>query len=53
VRVSGQIMLLVDTASLFAWLLTIEKIPQALSAAIHHLSSGPLLFVLLANQLLP
>ena len=48
VRVSGQIMLLVGVASLFAWLLSSQRVPQALSAAIHGVASGPILFLLLS-----
>ena len=48
VRVSGQIMLLVGVASLFAWLLSSQRIPQALSAAIQSVASGPILFLLLS-----
>ena len=48
VRVSGQIMLLVGVASLFAWLLSSQRVPQALSAAIGQVASGPILFLLLS-----
>ena len=48
VRVSGQIMLLVGVASLFAWLLSSQRVPQALSAAIQGVASGPVLFLLLS-----
>ena len=48
-RVSGQIMLLVGTASLFAWLLSSQRVPQELSALIKSVTSGPILFLLLAN----
>ena len=48
VRVSGQIMLLVGVASLFAWLLSSQRVPQALSAAIQGVASGPILFLLLS-----
>jgi C4-dicarboxylate transporter, DctM subunit len=48
VRVSGQVMLLVGVASLFAWLLSNQRVPQALSAAIQSVASGPVLFLLLA-----
>lgn len=48
VRVSGQIMLLVGVASLFAWLLSSQRVPQALSAAIGGVASGPILFLLLS-----
>ena len=47
VRVSGQIMLLVGVASLFAWLLSSQRVPQALSGAIQGIASGPVLFLLL------
>jgi C4-dicarboxylate transporter DctM subunit len=48
-RVSGQIMLLVGTASLFAWLLSTQRVPQSLSALVREVSTGPILFLLLAN----
>jgi C4-dicarboxylate transporter DctM subunit len=48
VRVSGQIMLLVGVASLFAWLLSNQRVPQALSAGIQSIASGPVLFLLLS-----
>ena len=48
VRVSGQIMLLVGVASLFAWLLSNQRVPEALSAGIKGLASGPILFLLLS-----
>jgi C4-dicarboxylate transporter DctM subunit len=48
-RVSGQIMLLVGTASLFAWLLSSQRVPQTLSALIQGVTTGPILFLLLAN----
>lgn len=48
-RVSGQIMLLVGAASLFAWLLSSQRVPQELSALIQSVTTGPILFLLLAN----
>jgi C4-dicarboxylate transporter DctM subunit len=51
-RVSGQIMLLVGTASLFAWILSSQRVPQALSALIQGVTSGPILFLLLANAVM-
>ena len=48
VRVSGQVMLLVGVASLFAWLLSNQRVPQALSAAIQSVASGPVPFLLLS-----
>jgi len=48
-RVSGQIMLLVGTASLFAWLLSSQRVPQSLSALIQAVTTGPIAFLLLAN----
>ena len=41
-------MLLVGVASLFAWLLSSQRVPQALSAAIQGVASGPILFLLLS-----
>ncbi len=46
-RVSGQVMLLVGVASLFAWILSSQRVPQALAAAIQGVASGPVLFLLL------
>jgi C4-dicarboxylate transporter DctM subunit len=48
VRVSGQVMLLIGVASLFAWLLSSQRVPQALSEAIQSVASGPVLFLLLS-----
>jgi len=48
VRVSGQILILVGVASLFAWLLSSQRVPQTLSNAIQSIASGPVLFLLLA-----
>lgn len=48
VRVSGQIMMLVGVASLFAWLLASQRVPQSLSAGIQGIASGPVLFLLLS-----
>lgn len=48
VRVSGQIMLLVGVASLFAWLLASQKLPQTLASAIQDVASGPVLFLLIS-----
>lgn len=47
VRVSGQIMLLIGVASLFAWILSSQQVPQALARAIQSVASGPVLFLLL------
>jgi C4-dicarboxylate transporter DctM subunit len=48
VRLSGQVMLLVGVASLFAWLLSNQRVPQSLSAGIQGVASGPVLFLLLS-----
>ncbi len=47
VRVSGQIMLLIGVASLFAWILSSQQVPQALARGIQSIASGPVLFLLL------
>ncbi|HEX4328024.1 MAG TPA: TRAP transporter large permease [Burkholderiales bacterium] len=47
-RISGQIMLLVGVAALFAWLLSSQQVPQALSEGIQGIASGPILFLLLS-----
>ena len=52
IKTSSGIMLLVCTASLFGWALTVGRIPQAVANAILGLSSNPFLILLLINIVL-
>jgi len=52
IKTSSGIMLLVCTASLFGWALTLGRIPQTVASAILGLTSNPILILLLINILL-
>ena len=52
IRTSSGIMLLVCTASLFGWALTVGKIPQMVADAIMGLTTNPILIMLLMNIVL-
>lgn len=47
--VTGKVMIMVGMASVFAWILTREQVPQALASFIHSLGGGKILFLLLIN----
>ncbi|OGP74593.1 MAG: hypothetical protein A2V86_11975 [Deltaproteobacteria bacterium RBG_16_49_23] len=47
--VTGKVMIMVGMASVFAWILTREQVPQALAAFIHSLGGGKILFLLIIN----
>jgi tripartite ATP-independent transporter DctM subunit len=47
--VTGKVMLMVGMASVFAWILTREQVPQALANFIHSLGGGKILFLLIIN----
>lgn len=47
--VTGKVMIMVGMASVFAWILTREQVPQALANFIHSLGGGKILFLLLIN----
>lgn len=47
-RISGQIMMLVGVASLFAWLLASQRVPQSVGASIQAIASGPVIFLLVS-----
>jgi tripartite ATP-independent transporter DctM subunit len=49
---SSVIMFIIAQATVFAWLLTIEQAPQALSSAVLSLSDNPLVLLLLINLVL-
>lgn len=48
---SAAVMLIIGTASVFAWLIANDNVPALLSAWIRHYASGPLVFLLIANVL--
>jgi C4-dicarboxylate transporter DctM subunit len=47
--VTGKVMIMVGMASVFAWILTREQVPQALANFIHSLGGGKILFLLIVN----
>ena len=49
VIMTGAVMFLVGTASILSWILSINQIPQRLGELIIHVSSSPLVFLLLCN----
>ena len=46
---TGSVMFLVGTASILSWILSIAQVPQMVGQLIIHLSSSPLVFLLLCN----
>ena len=46
--ISGSVMLLIGTANIFAWLLTIQQLPQTIAAWMQSLAQGKALFLLLS-----
>jgi C4-dicarboxylate transporter DctM subunit len=47
--VTGKVMIMVGMASVFAWILTREQVPQALAHFIHSLGGGRILFLFIIN----
>jgi len=47
--VTGKVMIMVGMASVFAWILAREQVPQALANFIHSMGGGKVLFLLLTN----
>ena len=47
--VTGKVMIMVGMASVFAWILSREQVPQALANAIFSMGGGKILFLLLIN----
>jgi C4-dicarboxylate transporter DctM subunit len=47
--VTGKVMIMVGMASVFAWILTREQVPQALANAVHSVGGGKVLFLLIIN----
>src|SRR5215470_5698365 len=46
---SAMIMLLVGVATLFSWILTVERVPQAVAALVASISHSPWVFLLVSN----
>lgn len=49
---TAMVMLIISTAQVFGWILTSERIPDAIAKAFTSLSSNPYVFLLLVNVLL-
>jgi len=47
--ITGKVMIMVGMASVFAWILTREQVPQALASFIHSLGGGKILFLFIIN----
>jgi len=47
--VTGKVMIMVGMASVFAWILTREQVPQALANFIYSMGGGKILFLLIIN----
>jgi len=46
---TAMIMLLVGVATVFSWILTVERVPQAVAALVTGISSAPWVFLLVSN----
>jgi C4-dicarboxylate transporter DctM subunit len=46
---TAMIMFLVGTATVFSWILTVERVPQAVAALVSGISSSPWIFLLVSN----
>lgn len=52
VEATGTILFIVSTAALFAWVLTMDRVPMTVSAFLLGLSKDPIVLLLLVNLLL-
>jgi tripartite ATP-independent transporter DctM subunit len=52
VRSTAQILMVVASASVFAWILTVEQVPASLANVLLGISSNPVVLLLLINVLL-
>jgi C4-dicarboxylate transporter, DctM subunit len=48
-RTTGTVMLLVGTASVLSWIFTTNQVPQQVARLTNHLSTSPMVFLVLAN----
>ena len=46
---TAMIMLLVGVATVFSWILTVERVPQAVAALVTGISDSPVVFLLVSN----
>jgi tripartite ATP-independent transporter DctM subunit len=46
---SAMIMFLVGAATIFSWILTVERVPQAIAQLVTSISSAPWLFLIISN----
>ncbi|MCC6195884.1 MAG: TRAP transporter large permease [Burkholderiales bacterium] len=46
---SAMVMFLIGTATVFSWVLTVERVPQAVAAWVTGISSSPWFFLVLSN----
>lgn len=52
VEATAGVLFIVSTAALFAWVLTVDRIPATVSAALSQISAGPLVLLFVLNALL-
>lgn len=52
VEATGAVLFIVAAAALFAWVLTVDRVPAMVSAALSDISASPLVLLLLLNVLL-
>ena len=52
IRASAGILLIVAVAALFGWILSVEQVPQAMTAAMLSVSTNPYVLLLIVNLLL-
>lgn len=50
--VSASIMMIIATASVFSWLITVEDLPATIASMLHGTTDNPIVFLLLTNLLL-
>jgi len=51
-KLTGMVMLVVGMSTTFAWIVTVERVPQMITEFVLGLSPGPWVFLLFANGLL-
>lgn len=52
IEATGAVLFIVAAAALFAWVLTVDRVPAMVSAALSDISASPLVLLLLLNVLL-
>jgi C4-dicarboxylate transporter DctM subunit len=46
---TAMVMFLIGTATVFSWILTVERVPQAMAALVTSISSSPWVFLVVSN----